>query len=85
MFTFLWITEFFRTSEVAEIFNGPLLALTILRYCVVKDNSQNRMGKKGMISKQIEFFYSKFSEETRLDKGMGVFEFERIKSLIDRY
>ena len=27
----------------------------------------------------------KASEETRLDKGMGVFEFERIKTLIDKY
>jgi ubiquinone/menaquinone biosynthesis C-methylase UbiE len=43
------------------------------------------MGKKGLISKQIEFFYNRVSEETRLDKGMGVFEFERIKSLIERY
>lgn len=30
-------------------------------------------------------FYNKASEETRLDKGMGIFEFERIKSLIDKY
>lgn len=30
-------------------------------------------------------FYNKASEETRLDKGMGVFEFERIKSLIEKY
>jgi len=43
------------------------------------------MGKERLISKQIEFFYSRASEETRLDKGMGVFEFERIKSLIDKY
>ena len=43
------------------------------------------MGKKGLISKQLEFFYCRASEETRLDKGMGVFEFERIKHLITRY
>ena len=30
-------------------------------------------------------FYNKASEETRLEKGMGVFEFERIKSLIEKY
>lgn len=30
-------------------------------------------------------FYNKASEETRLDKGMGLFEFERIKSLIDKH
>lgn len=38
-----------------------------------------------MISRNIEVFYNKASEETRLDKGMGVFEFERIKSLINKY
>jgi len=43
------------------------------------------MGKERLISKQIKFFYSRASEETRLDKGMGIFEFERTKSLIDRY
>ncbi|WP_276165401.1 class I SAM-dependent methyltransferase [Zobellia alginiliquefaciens] len=43
------------------------------------------MGKKRLISREIEFFYSRASEETRLDKGMGVFEFERIKYLIDKY
>lgn len=43
------------------------------------------MGKKRLISKQIDFFYSRASEETRLDKGMGIFEFERTKSLIDSY
>ena len=43
------------------------------------------MGKKRLISKEIEFFYSRASEETRLDKGMGVFEFERIKSLLEKY
>ena len=43
------------------------------------------MGKKGLISKQIEFFYDRASEETRLDKGMGIFEFERVKKLIESY
>ncbi|WP_234859495.1 class I SAM-dependent methyltransferase [Aquimarina aquimarini] len=43
------------------------------------------MNSKQLISSNIEAFYNKASEETRLDKGMGVFEFERIKSLIERY
>ncbi|MBS9461720.1 class I SAM-dependent methyltransferase [Flagellimonas sp. 389] len=43
------------------------------------------MNSKQLISRNIEFFYHKASEETRLDKGMGVFEFERIKSLIEKY
>ncbi len=39
--------------------------------------------KKGkLISKELEDFYNKASEETRLEKGMGIFEFERIKELI---
>lgn len=43
------------------------------------------MKHKQLISKNIEIFYKKASEETRLEKGMGVFEFERIKSLIEKY
>ncbi len=43
------------------------------------------MNSKQLISRNIEIFYNKASEETRLDKGMGVFEFERIKSLIDKH
>jgi ubiquinone/menaquinone biosynthesis C-methylase UbiE len=43
------------------------------------------MNNKQLISRDIELFYNKASEETRLDKGMGVFEFERIKSLIEKY
>lgn len=43
------------------------------------------MESKQLISKNIEMFYNKASEETRLDKGMGVFEFERIKSLIEKH
>ncbi|MEM1134922.1 MAG: class I SAM-dependent methyltransferase [Bacteroidota bacterium] len=43
------------------------------------------MNSKQLISRNIELFYNKVSEETRLDKGMGVFEFERIKSLIEKY
>ncbi|WP_435801156.1 class I SAM-dependent methyltransferase [Polaribacter sp.] len=39
-------------------------------------------GKKKLISKELEDFYNKASEETRLEKGMGIFEFERIKELI---
>lgn len=43
------------------------------------------MNNKQLISRDIELFYNKASEETRLNKGMGVFEFERIKSLIEKY
>lgn len=43
------------------------------------------MSKKQLISKELEAFYNQASEETRLDNGMGFFEFERIKSLIERH
>jgi ubiquinone/menaquinone biosynthesis C-methylase UbiE len=43
------------------------------------------MISKQLISRNLELFYNKASEETRLDKGMGIFEFERIKSLIEKY
>lgn len=43
------------------------------------------MKNKQLISRNIEAFYNMASEETRLEKGMGIFEFERIKSLIERY
>ncbi|WP_299672773.1 class I SAM-dependent methyltransferase [uncultured Polaribacter sp.] len=43
------------------------------------------MSKKQLISKELEAFYNKASEETRLESGMGFFEFERIKSLIERH
>ncbi len=43
------------------------------------------MNSKQLISRDIELFYHKASEETRLNKGMGVFEFERIKSLVQKY
>lgn len=43
------------------------------------------MNHKQLVSRDIELFYNNASEETRLEKGMGVFEFERIKSLIERY
>lgn len=36
----------------------------------------------GLIDEAIEVFYTGASEETRLESGMGVFEFERIKKLI---
>jgi ubiquinone/menaquinone biosynthesis C-methylase UbiE len=39
--------------------------------------------KKTLISKELDDFYNKASEETRLEKGMGIFEFERIKELIE--
>ncbi|MFY9241843.1 MAG: class I SAM-dependent methyltransferase [Polaribacter sp.] len=41
------------------------------------------MNYKPLISKELETFYNKASEETRLEKGMGIFEFERIKELIE--
>ena len=44
-----------------------------------------KMKSKQLISRNIEVFYNKASEETRLDKGMGIFEFERIKTLIEKY
>lgn len=43
------------------------------------------MKKNNLISSNIELFYNKASEEDRLSKGMGVFEFERIKYLISLY
>ncbi|EAQ42240.1 class I SAM-dependent methyltransferase [Polaribacter sp. MED152] len=43
------------------------------------------MSKKQLISKELENFYNKASEETRLEKGMGIFEFERIKELLTRH
>jgi ubiquinone/menaquinone biosynthesis C-methylase UbiE len=43
------------------------------------------MPKKPLVSKSIIDFYNKASEETRLESGMGFFEFERIKSLIERH
>ncbi|WP_340065822.1 class I SAM-dependent methyltransferase [Ascidiimonas aurantiaca] len=38
-----------------------------------------------LVDISIEKFYNKASEETRLDSGMGVFEFERIKQLISQH
>ena len=43
------------------------------------------MNSKNLISRNIEIFYNQASEETRLNKGMGIFEFERIKVLIEKY
>ncbi|MBA5791696.1 class I SAM-dependent methyltransferase [Flavobacterium sp. xlx-214] len=43
------------------------------------------MKKHNLISSNIELFYNKASEEDRLSKGMGVFEFQRIKYLISLY
>jgi len=43
------------------------------------------MNNRQLISRDIELFYNKASEETRLNRGMGVFEFERVKFLIDKY
>lgn len=43
------------------------------------------MKKNQLISSAVERFYNKASEEARLSKGMGVFEFERICELIGLY
>lgn len=43
------------------------------------------MNSKQLISRNIVVFYNNASEETRLEKGMGIFEFERIKILIEKY
>ena len=43
------------------------------------------MKSKPLVNKSIDYFYNKASEETRLNKGMGVFEFERTKTLISKY
>ncbi|MEO0573359.1 MAG: class I SAM-dependent methyltransferase [Bacteroidota bacterium] len=43
------------------------------------------MKSKQLIHKDIELLYTRVSEETRLDEGMGIFEFERTQSLIEKY
>ena len=43
------------------------------------------MKSRKLISRNIESFYNNASEETRLDRGIGIFEFERIKSLVERH
>jgi len=43
------------------------------------------MKKNQLISSSIERFYNKASEEDRLSKGMGIFEFERVRKLIGLY
>lgn len=43
------------------------------------------MNSKPLVSRAIAHFYNKASEETRLDKGMGIFEFERTKILIEKH
>lgn len=43
------------------------------------------MTTKKLVSTKIEDFYNKASEEDRLSKGLGIFEFERIKELISHY
>ncbi len=43
------------------------------------------MNNKRLISRNIELFYNKASEESRLDNGIGIFEFERTKTLIEKY
>ncbi|MEM1336649.1 MAG: class I SAM-dependent methyltransferase [Bacteroidota bacterium] len=43
------------------------------------------MKHKQLINRTIEVFYNRASEETRLNTGMGLFEFERVKTLIEKY
>ncbi|WP_425236464.1 class I SAM-dependent methyltransferase [Ulvibacterium sp.] len=43
------------------------------------------MNSKSLINRDIELFYNRASEETRLEKGMGILEFERVKTLIEKY
>lgn len=43
------------------------------------------MNSKQLISRTITDFYNNSSEETRLDEGMGVFEYERVKCLIEKH
>lgn len=43
------------------------------------------MISKQLIIRNVEAFYNKASGGTRLDKGIGIFEFERVKSLIEKY
>lgn len=43
------------------------------------------MNSKKLVSAKIEDFYNQASEEDRLSKGLGIFEFERIKALLSRY
>lgn len=43
------------------------------------------MKNNNLISKHVENFYNQASEEDRLENGMGTFEFERVKSLIEKY
>lgn len=48
-------------------------------------NKTLHMNGKQFISRELEHFYNRVSEETRLEKGMGIFEFIRIKSLIEKF
>jgi ubiquinone/menaquinone biosynthesis C-methylase UbiE len=43
------------------------------------------MRSKQLISRNLEQFYNQASEESRLDNGMGKYEFERVKSLMGKY
>ena len=55
----------------------PLISADQIRERVMK--------QKTLIKKSIEQFYNNASEETRLEKGMGIFEFDRIKTLISKH
>lgn len=59
--------------------------IVVFNTSVNDHNTWIKMKSKNLISRNIEVFYNNASEETRLDKGMGIFEFERIKSLIEKY
>jgi len=43
------------------------------------------MNNKQLISRELELFYNRSSEENRLETGMGSYEFERIQLLIEKY
>lgn len=75
-----------------QVFHKNQLVLTswaITKQCIrhfKRDiNIPTKMNSKHLIKRNIEHFYNKASEETRLEKGMGVFEFERIKLLIEKF
>ena len=43
------------------------------------------MAKQGLVSREIEDFTIRPQKEDRLNSGLGMFEFERIKALISRF
>ena len=61
------------------------MSCTDIHFIIIHLSRISAMKKKPLISKELEAFYNKASEETRLEKGMGIFEFERIKDLIQQH